>query len=82
MQKKAAARAKEAAETSVQPAQPPSLTEEEVLDVSTDADGYSSDDNNMSIVSNSVIADSTTEETRMAMSVVAQQEKPSKGVVS
>ena len=91
MQKKAPARVKKAAEASVQPAQPPSppsspyppsLTEEDDLNVNTDGGGYSSDDTNLSIVSDSVIADSATEETRMAMPVVTQQEKLIKSAVS
>lgn len=61
---------------------PPSLTEEEAMNVSTEGDGYSSDETDLSIVSDSFIADSATEETRMAISVVAQQERPSKNAVS
>ena len=50
--------------------------------MNTDGGGYSSDDTNLSIVSDSVIADSATEETRMAMPVVTQQEKLIKSAVS
>lgn len=50
--------------------------------MNTDGDGHSSDDTNLSIFSDSVIADSAPEETRMAMPVVAQQERLSKGAVS
>lgn len=82
MQKKAAARAKKAAEDSAQPVEPPnpsSLTEEDAVNVNTDAEDSNSDISD--ITCEVTVADSTTEETHMAMPVVEQKEKLRRGIV-